>query len=29
LQELFGALDSARDLGSVHSFGRIRHERHG
>ena len=29
LQELFGALYSARDLGSVHSLGRICHERHG
>ena len=29
LQELFGALDSSGDLGSVHSLGRIWHERHG
>ena len=29
LQELFGALHAARDLGSVHSLGRIWHERHG
>ena len=29
LQELFGALDASGDLGSVHSLGRIWHERHG
>ena len=29
LQELFGALHATGDLGSVHSLGRIWHERHG